>query len=72
MRHAATEAAKFGAVGALTKSVTKVSMNTAHTKIQSYDDGVKKIPVAALSIEDTHLLARLCARGAFSKLQIAL
>jgi len=38
-------------------------MNTAHTKFQQYQEGVKKIPVAALTIEDTLLLARLCSRG---------
>src|SRR5262249_4679246 len=45
------------------RSVTAVSLRTPHTGALRYDDGVRKIPAAALSIEDADLLAHLAAQG---------
>lgn len=61
--HAASEAAKRGALAVLVRSVTAVSLRTAHAGALRYDDGVPKIPAAAVSTEDADLLARLARRG---------
>lgn len=56
-------AAKYGAVAALTRSVTARSLRTPHTGATGYGDMEKKIPFAAVSVEDAEMIARLCARG---------
>jgi carboxypeptidase Q len=61
--HAASEAAKHGARAVLVRSVTAVSLRTPHTGALEYEDGVARIPAAAVSIEDAELLARLARRG---------
>jgi carboxypeptidase Q len=59
----AAQAAKRGAVAALVRSVTAHSLHTPHTGAMGYDDKVPKIPTAALTVEDTTLIARLAAKG---------
>jgi carboxypeptidase Q len=61
--HAAAEAAKRGALATIVRSVTAVSLRTPHTGALRYDDGVRKIPAAAVSLEDADLLARLARSG---------
>ena len=61
--HGASEAAKRGARAALVRSVTAVSLRTPHAGALGYDDGVRKIPAAAISTEDADLLTRLARRG---------
>jgi carboxypeptidase Q len=61
--HAASEAARRGAVAVLVRSVTAVTSRTPHTGALRYDDGVARIPAAAISTEDADLLARLARRG---------
>jgi len=61
--HAASEAAKRGARAVLVRSVTAVSLRTPHAGALRYEDGVTRIPAAAVSTEDADLLARLARRG---------
>jgi len=61
--HAASEAARRGARAVLVRSVTAVSLRTPHAGALRYDDGVRRIPAAAVSTEDADLLARLARRG---------
>ncbi len=56
-------AAKAGAVASLIRSVTAHSLRTPHTGMMRYEDGVPKIPHAALAVEDAALLARLAKSG---------
>ena len=62
-RLGAIEASKVGAVASLIRSVGPFSMQSPHTGNMSYKDEVKKIPHAALSLEDAEMLARMQARG---------
>lgn len=59
----AIEAAKHGAVASIIRSVGPYSMKTPHTGTMYYDDQVKKIPHAAITIEDAMLIQRLYDRG---------
>ena len=56
-------AAEKGAVASLVRSVTANSLRTPHTGAMRYGDAERKIPHAAISVEDAELLARLQARG---------
>lgn len=59
----ASRAAKYGAVAALVRSITPVSLQSPHTGAMNYAADQPKIPTAALSIEGAELLARMQARG---------
>ena len=59
----ASAAAKLGAVGLLIRSVGTDSNRLAHTGYNGYEDGVKKIPAAALSVPDAILLSNMLKRG---------
>jgi len=59
----AVEAARVGAVASLIRSVGPFSMDTPHTGIMSYEEGVPRIPHAALTLEDAALLHRMADRG---------
>lgn len=69
---AAVVASKKGAVAALVRSVTPFSIGSPHTGIQFYEDGVRKIPVAALTVEDAEFLLRLYRSGAAITIRLEL
>ena len=59
----AVEAARFGAVATLVRSLGTADFRLPHTGAMRYVDDVKKIPSAAVSAEDAMLLSRLIASG---------
>ena len=59
----ASKAAKHGAVASLVRSIGDWSMDTPHTGVMAYDNNYKKIPHAALTMEDAMMLGRMHDRG---------
>jgi hypothetical protein len=66
----AVEAARFGAVAALIRSVGTGAYRLPHTGATRYENDVAKIPYAALAAEDAEHLHRLLAQG--DKVQVRL
>jgi carboxypeptidase Q len=59
----ASRAARHGALAALVRSVTPVSLQTPHTGALSYAADQPQIPAAAITVEDAETLQRLQDRG---------
>jgi carboxypeptidase Q len=59
----AAAAARFGAVAALVQSAGASQNRLAHTGAMGYQDGVEKIPTAAVSYEDADTITYLAAEG---------
>jgi carboxypeptidase Q len=66
----ASRAARYGAVAALVRSITPVSLQTPHTGAMIYDETQPKIPAAAITIEGAELLQRMHDRGARPTLRL--
>ena len=66
----ASHAARYGAVAALVRSITPVSLQTPHTGAMNYDANQPKIPVAAVTIEVAEFLQRMNDRGDHPKLRL--
>jgi hypothetical protein len=62
-RRGPSEAAKRGAVGYLLRSLGTDSHRLPHTGALNYEDGIPRIPAAALAIPDAEQLERLAAQG---------
>ncbi|HEV8409660.1 MAG TPA: M20/M25/M40 family metallo-hydrolase [Gemmatimonadaceae bacterium] len=62
-REGAIAASKAGAVASLIRSVTPYSMRTPHTGQMAYDSTVRKIPHAAITVEDAMMIHRMINRG---------
>ena len=65
-------AAARGAVAYLTRSITTGTARAPHTGALVYEDGVPKIPAAALGVADADLLSRLVARGTAPRVRLSL
>lgn len=59
----ASRAARLGAVAALVRSVTPVSLRSPHTGAMNYAAGAPRIPAAAISVEDALRIQRLQDAG---------
>ncbi|HEX5856434.1 MAG TPA: M28 family peptidase [Thermoanaerobaculia bacterium] len=69
---AASRAAKIGAVGVLIRSIGTSNARFPHTGALRYEEGVPKIPAAALANPDADLLHRLLADGKSVRVRFAL
>ncbi len=68
----AIEAARYGAVGSVIRSVTERSDDVPHTGVMSYDDSIPKIPHAALSMLAADRLHELLRSDPEARLRIEL
>lgn len=70
----ADSASAVGAVASIVRSVTPVSLRSPHTGGMNYDTSgrLRKIPAAAISVEDTEMLQRMQDRGETPRLRITL
>jgi len=59
----AVAAARAGAVASLIRSVSSGSMRNPHTGVMYYDSTVRRIPHAAISVEDAEMIHRMVDRG---------
>lgn len=58
-----SRASELGAAAALVRTIGPFSINSPHTGVTDFAEGVKPIPAAAISLEDADLIARLAASG---------
>ncbi len=70
--YGAINAAKFGAVGVLVRSVTTEDDNVPHTGVMLYVDSLQKIPAAALGVQDAEYLSQQLKLNPNLKVQLNL
>ena len=68
----ASRAAAQGAVAVVIRSVASASLRTPHTGALRYDPKEKKIPAAAMAIEDAMLIDRLINKGERVRMHLVL
>jgi hypothetical protein len=68
----AVEAARLGAVASLVRSLGTLSARLPHTGNMRYEDGVPRIPAAALAAEDADLVQRLLDSGEAVRVRLRL
>lgn len=68
----AVQAAKYGAIASLVRSVGSMSLYTPHTGAMYYNDSVPKIPHAAITSEDADMLDRMYQRKTKTIVQLIL
>ncbi len=66
----ASRAARTGAVASLIRSVGPASMYTPHTGMMQYEPGVRRIPHAAITLEDAAMMQRMNDRGQHIRLRL--
>lgn len=66
----AVRAARLGAVAALVRSVTPLSLRSPHTGAMNYAADAAPIPAAAISVEDALMIARLQQSGVRIQLRL--
>ena len=67
----ASRAMKYGAVAAIVRSITPVSLQTPHTGSLRYAEGeTQHIPAAAVTIEGAELLQRMYDRGEHPRVRL--
>jgi len=71
-RATAIEAAKVGAIGVLVRSMTTRLDDVPHTGAMRYQEGVPKIPAAALSTLDAEFLSRLLKQDGTVRVRLRL
>jgi len=67
-----SEAARYGAVASLVRSVGPFGMQTPHTGGMGYNDSLQKIPAAAITMEDAMLLHRMQERGQRPEVELSM
>ncbi len=68
----ANRAAEVGAVASLIRSVGPASLYTPHTGSMRYEEGVRRIPHAAVTVEDALMMQRMQDRGQRVRLRLAM
>jgi hypothetical protein len=68
----AVAAAKAGAVGMMIRSLATADLRLPHTGAMAYEDGVPRIPAAAISPEDAGLIHRFLEAGETVKVTFTL
>jgi hypothetical protein len=68
----AAAAAKVGAVGMMIRSLATADLRLPHTGAMAYEDGVPRIPAAAIAPEDAELIHRFLVAGETVKVTFTL